>query len=118
MAASFSERQEGPVTILVVSGWLTVGPDCDAFGQKLQSLIASGRRALLLDCHGVVSIDSQGIAALLRGYTSMRRAGGQIKLVGCTGRTHRVLDIVRLTTVLDCFDDVDKAVQSFASFCG
>lgn len=114
MAFSLKERRRaGPVVVLELAGRLTLGQASEELEQMLQRLMAQGERALLLDCAGLAVIDSQGIKALVRSLTSMERQGGKLKLLNLTARVHEVLDLTRLLTVLESFDDEETALRSF-----
>jgi len=115
MGTVVKERQAGSVTILDLSGKLHVGAAVEEVDQKLQGLIADGRTALLLDLSQVTGIDSQGIKTLVRGVISAQRRGGKLKLMKLTPRVHEVLDITRLLTVIEAFDNEADALRSFAS---
>jgi len=77
-------------------------------------LIGSGCRALLLDCRQVSLIDSQGIKALVRGVTSMEKQGGKVKLLKVSPRMREVLNLTRLLTVIEAFEDEPAALGSFS----
>ena len=107
------ERQTGPVTVLELSGRLTMGGGSQTLEESLQKQIAGGRRSLLLDCSQVSNIDSQGIKALVRGLTSLQRQGGKLKLLKVTPRVREVLNLMRLLTVIEAFEDEPTALRSF-----
>lgn len=109
------ERQAGSVTILELSGRLFIGEASDQLDQKLQDLMSAGRANLLLDCSHVGGIDSQGIKSLVRGVISAQKRGGQLKLLKLSHRVKEVLQITRLLTVIESFDDEVAALQSFTS---
>lgn len=113
MSVEIGERRAGPVTVLELSGRLTVGKGSDVLDEKLQTLIADGRSALLLDCSQLSSIDSQGISALVRAVVSIGKRGGRLKLLKPTPRVRYVLEITRLIKVIECFDDEAAAIRSF-----
>ena len=112
-AIEVKERQVGDVTILELRGRLALGEVCSMFQEKLQTLIALGHTKLLLECSHVTAIDSQGISALVRGLISARNRGGQLKLLNPSPRALHVLEITRLLTVIESFDDEAKALASF-----
>ncbi|MBI4467670.1 MAG: STAS domain-containing protein [Acidobacteria bacterium] len=113
MPFSLKERRSGPVLILELAGRLTMGEGTDKLDATLQKLIAAGERQLLLDCAGVSSIDSQGIKSIVWGVTSVGKRGGKLKLLKVSSRVREVLDITRLLTVIEAFDDEAAAMRSF-----
>ncbi len=108
------ERQVGSVTVLELSGRLTMGAGSQELTEKLQDLIADGHLALLLDCSQVDRIDSQGIQALVRGFTSVEKQGGKLKLLNPSPKMREVLEITHLLPIIEAFDDEEVARRSFA----
>ncbi len=115
MGFIIEERErKGKVVIVELSGRLTMGDGSNSVGEFLQTLVAQGDRAVLLDMAGVPLLDSRGIQAIVHGYTSLRKRGGQLKLLNLTPRVRQVLDYTRLLTVFEVFDDEAAAVKSFS----
>lgn len=109
------ERERvGKVVIVELSGRLTMGDGSRSVSEFLQTLVAQGDRAVLLDMAGVPLMDSRGIQAIVHGFTSLRKRGGHLKLLNLTPRVRQVLDYTRLLTVFEVFDDEEAAVKSFS----
>ena len=115
MATTVKTRHVGKVTILEPSGRLMIGAMADDLDQTLQDAIAGGSKALLLDCSQISFIGSQGIKVLVRGAISMERRGGRVKLLRLSHQARRVLEITRLLTVFESFEDETTALRSFDS---
>ncbi len=114
MAFAITEREHiGPVVLVEMSGRLVMGEGSERLEEELQRRIAAGERALLLDWAGVSVIDSQGLKALVHGVISIRKVGGQLKLVNVDPRVHDVLEMTRLLTVIETFDNREAALRSF-----
>ncbi len=113
MAFAVRERRNGPVVVLELEGRLTWGEGSEKLDAIVRRLIEGGERALLLDCSRVASIDSQGIKSLVSGYTSLEKRGGRLKLLRMSPRVREVLELTRLLTVIETFDDEGAAVKSF-----
>jgi len=113
MSMTIKERQVGPVRVVELSGQLALGEGSKALSEKLESLLAEGVVNLLLECSQVYTLDSQGISALVRGFTSTGKRGGKLKLLKISTRVRNVLQITRLLTVIEVFDDEATAVASF-----
>lgn len=114
MPFEFKERRRaGPVLVLELAGRLTMGEGSEKLDEVLQALIAKGERAVVLDLARVPLIDSQGIQSLVRGVTSMANRGGKLKLLQLTPRVREVLDLTRLLTVIEAFDNEEAALRSF-----
>lgn len=113
MPFTVKERRVGSVVVLELEGRLTMGEATDKVDATLQKLIANGERAVLLDCARVPSMDSQGIKSVVWGVTSQEKRGGKLKLLKISPRVREVLDITRLLTVIETFDDEAAALRSF-----
>jgi len=115
MSIITKERQAGPITVIELSGRLSLGPELDALDEKLQSMMGAGRLSFLIDCSRVTAIDSQGIKTLVRGVISAGKRGGKFKLLKISRRVRDVLDLTRLLAVIEAFDDEEAALRSFSA---
>lgn len=106
-------RTSDGVTILQFHGKLTIEVTARV-REKLQDLLEAGRKNILLDLGDVSFMDSSGIGELVRSYHSIKREGGQIKLLNLTKKIQALLAITKLLTIFDCYDDEAKAIGSFA----
>ncbi len=113
MASSVKARQAGKITILEPGERLMVGPTAEEVAKQIQHAVASGCLALLLDCTHVSFIDSQGIMVIVRGVASLGKRGGKLKLLNLNPPVQRVLDITRLLTVIESFENESAALRSF-----
>jgi anti-sigma B factor antagonist len=82
---------------------------------KINSMLANGRKKLILNLEGVPYIDSAGLGEIVRTYTTVSRQGGSLKLLNLTKRIEDLLSITKLLTVFETFDGEDEAVKSFSS---
>jgi anti-sigma B factor antagonist len=80
---------------------------------KINSLLASGKKKLLLNLEAVPYIDSAGLGEVVRTYTTVSRQGGSLKLLNLTKRIEDLLSITKLLTVFDTFDSEAEAVKSY-----
>jgi anti-sigma B factor antagonist len=99
--------------VVDVRGRITLGPETEALRGKLKQLIESGRRRLILNLAEVTYIDSVGLSTLVASYTSARRAGGDLKLLHLPRGVHQLLQITRLSTVFEIYENLEAARQSF-----
>ena len=107
------ERQAGDVTILDLSGEVRIGDSSVALRDSIRSLADQGKKKLLLNLAGVKYIDSSGIGELIANYTTVKRGGGQLKLLNLTDRVQNLLVITKLLTVFDAYDNEAEALKSF-----
>ena len=107
------ERQAGDVTILDLSGEVRIGDSSVALRDSIRNLADQGKKKVLLNLGGVKYIDSSGIGELIANYTTVKRGGGQLKLLNLTDRVQNLLVITKLLTVFDAYEDEAEALKSF-----
>ena len=105
----------GVATVVAVKGRVTAGPNAESLVAKIQELVQSGETHLVLDLAKVSYLDSTGISALIRAAAAPKMVGGATKLLNLTKRITDTLQITRLSSAFEIFDDVEKAIVSFGS---
>jgi anti-sigma B factor antagonist len=115
MALNIVEKEVNGVTVLELSGRVTLGEGSNQLRTKLKDLLSQGKTRLVLDLADVSYIDSAGLGTLVAGFTSAQNQGASLKLANLTKRFNEQLHITKLVTVFDVFDDTDAAVKSFSS---
>jgi anti-sigma B factor antagonist len=108
-----SNRQVDAVTIVDLSGRITLGEGSVVLRDSIRDLVSKGRTKILLNLGNVTYIDSSGIGELVSAFTTVRNQGGELKLLNLTKKVHDLLQITKLYTVFDIKDDEAAAVQSF-----
>jgi len=114
MSVKLNTRQVGDVTVIDVSGRITLGEGSSVIRDEMHALTGKGIKKVLLNLGDVTYIDSSGIGELVTGYTTLANAGGTMKLLHLTKRVKDLLQITKLYTVFDVHDDEAHAVRSFA----
>ncbi len=115
MALQIVEKESGGVTILALSGRITLGEESNQLRSHIKEMLAEGAKRLVLDLGDVSYIDSAGLGTLVAGYTSSQSQGAMMKLANLTKRFREQLNITKLVTVFDVYDSVEAAVKSFAA---
>lgn len=113
MSVTINSRVSGDVCILDLTGKITLGDGSARLRDKVKEMAAAGNKKILVDLGGVNYIDSSGIGELVSAYTTISNNGGDLKLVRLTKRVQDLLQITKLYTVFEVFDDEQKALQSF-----
>jgi anti-sigma B factor antagonist len=108
-----AERTVNDVTILDLKGKMTLGEGDELLKDKINSLLAAGRKKLLLNLEGVPYIDSAGLGEVVRTYTTVSRQGGSLKLLNLTKRIEDLLSITKLLTVFETYESEAEAVQRY-----
>jgi anti-sigma B factor antagonist len=107
-------RQVDSVTVIDVSGRITLGEGCVQLRQLIREELAKGNKHMLVNLAEVTYIDSSGIGELVSAFTAVSNQGGKLKLLKLTKKVHDLLQITKLYTVFDVHDDETKAISSFA----
>jgi anti-sigma B factor antagonist len=107
-------RQVGDVTVIDAVGRITLGDGASTFRDTIRSLVGEGHKKLLLNLAEVSYIDSSGIGEMVSGFTSVANQGGVLKLLNLNKRVKDLLQITKLYTVFEVFDDEASAIRSFA----
>ncbi|MGH9377085.1 MAG: STAS domain-containing protein [Terriglobia bacterium] len=118
MSMTAKTRRIGSVTVIDISGRITLGQNLAELRQLIRSLLAKDEKHILLNLADVTYIDSSGIGELVSGFTAASNQGGQLKLVNLTKKVHDLLQITKLLTVFDVYDDEARAVASFQKASG
>ena len=110
---NINERQAGDVTVLDMSGKITIGEGSVALRGAIRRLIEEGKKKILLNLSQVSYVDSSGIGEFVASFTAINREGGQLKLLNLTQKIQDLLAITKLLTVFDTYDDESSALNSF-----
>jgi anti-sigma B factor antagonist len=113
MSLDIQQHDREGVVVLGMKGRIVVGKEATALRDKMTELTNSGQKNLVFNLAGVDFIDSTGLGALVMCSTSMRRNGGNVKLVNLNKRNIELLVMTRLATAFEIFTDEQDAVNSF-----
>ena len=113
MALTIATREVDGVAVLDLSGRITLGEGSVQVRDAIRELLGKGRKNILLDLGEVNYIDSSGLGELVSAYTSARNQGAALKLLKLTKKVHDLLQLTKLYTVFDIFDDEAVAIASF-----
>ena len=109
-----SIRESGDVTILDLRGRLTIsGGESELLSGHLKELVAKGVRKLLLNMADLSQVDSSGVGIIIGTYVSLKRHGGDLRLLRPGGRVLQVLTVLHLLDIVPSFDDEAQALASF-----
>jgi anti-sigma B factor antagonist len=114
MNMTTSTRQLGDVTIVDISGRIVLGEESAALRNLVSDLLSKQHIKILFNLRDVDHIDSSGLGHLISAFTSVRKQGGELKLLNLTHNVHDLMQITRLYTVFDIMDDEAVAVKSFS----
>jgi anti-sigma B factor antagonist len=106
-------RKSGNVTILDVLGRIVIGVNSDAFRAELRKLAESKPCDVIVNLAGVTQVDSSGISALVQSFVTLKRDGGNLKILNPTGYVREVLEVTGLVNCLPTYTDEATALASF-----
>ena len=110
---NINERQAGDVTVLDMSGKITIGEGSVALRTAVRRLLEEGKKRILLNLAGISYVDSSGIGELVSSYTAINKEGGQLKLLNLTQKIQDLLTITKLLTVFDVYENEADALNSY-----
>ena len=109
-----SSKDADGVTVIELVGNVLGGPDATALNDTLHKLVDKRKKKVVVDLSGVQSMNSSGLSMLIGALTTMRNAGGDLKLAAPSKKIESLLVITKLSTVFELHPTVEKATGSFA----
>ena len=108
-------HQVNDVLVIELSGRLTVGDGSVMLRDRIRKELAGGRKRILINLGDVSYIDSSGLGELISAFTSTTKSGGELKLLNLTKKIRDLMEIVRLYTIFDIYDNEGLALASFSA---
>src|SRR5690349_20741190 len=113
MSMTVTERRIGDVTILRLGGRVVFGDGAPELRARINDLLDEARLKFLLDLRDVTYIDSFGVGVIAAKYVSVRRKGGDVKMLQLSPRTQRVMGISGLLKIFETFESEEDGLRSF-----
>ena len=113
MSMKFTSREVDGVTVLDLSGKIVLGEGSVTIRDAVRDVLAKGSNKILLNLADINYIDSSGIGELVSALTAVKNAGGALKLLQLTKKVKDLLQITKLYTVFDIYDDEAEAIASY-----
>jgi anti-sigma B factor antagonist len=113
VALTIASRELDGVTVLDLSGRITLGEGSVQLREAIRDLISKGSKNILLNLGDVNYIDSSGLGELVGAYTTAKNQGAALKLLSLTRKVKDVLQLTKLYTVFDIYDDEASAIASY-----
>ncbi len=114
MALRMTDREVNGVSVIDLEGRIVLGEESNSFRERVKSLLAAGKKKIVLNLANVSYIDSAGLGTLVATFHSARSQGATLKLANLGQKFKEVLQVTKLMTVFDTYDNEAAAVQSFA----
>ena len=113
MALTIASREVDGVTVLDLSGRITLGEGSVQLRDAIRDLISKGSKSILVNLGDVNYIDSSGLGELVSAFTTAKNQNADVKLLNLTKKVKDVLQVTKLYTVFDIYDDEAHAIGSF-----
>ena len=113
MKMTISTRQVGGITILDIGGRIVLGEESTSLRDVIRDLLKNGHKQILFNLGDVAYIDTTGLGSLVGAVTTVRKQGGDLKLLNLPEKFAGVMQITKLYKVFDIMNDEAAAVKSF-----
>jgi anti-sigma B factor antagonist len=114
MALKMVNREVDGVTVVALDGRILLGEETSALRERVKSLVAEGKKKLLLNLGSVTMIDSSGLGALVAAYSSAKAGGASLRLCNLGSQTNQLLQMTKLLTVFEVSNTEEDAVRGFS----
>jgi anti-sigma B factor antagonist len=108
-----STYEQGSGYVVALKGKVMGGPESADFHDALKKAVSSGKKKIVIDLGEVEWMNSSGIGLLVSAFTTLKNAGGEMKLARTTDKIQSLLVITKLNSVFDSHPDVNTAISSF-----
>jgi anti-sigma B factor antagonist len=112
MSLNVKTRKVDSVIVVDLSGRLTIGEPVLLLRETLRVQLNEGVRHFVLNLGEISYIDSSGLGELVSAYTTIRNKQGDVKLLNLTAKAKDLLQMTKLLTVFDVYEDEAKAITS------
>ena len=103
------------VSVVTLDGRIVLGEESNSLREKLKSMLAEGKKKIVLNMVNVKYIDSSGLGTLVAAHVSAKTQGASVRLCNLGKKFHEVMQITKLLTIFDVYDTEAAAVSSFQS---
>ena len=114
MALKMTSREVDGVTVVALDGRIVLGEESNALREKIKSMVADGKKKIVLNMDGVTFIDSAGLGTLVAAHHSAKAQGASLRLCHLGTKFQEVLQITKLMTIFDVYNTEAEAVASFS----
>lgn len=116
MSVRMTNSEVDGVSVVELDGRIVLGEESNSLREKIKSLLAEGKKKIVLNMANIKYIDSAGLGTLVAAHLSAKTQGASVRLCHLGNKFHEVLQMTKLLTVFDVYDTEAAAVSSFQSF--
>ena len=113
MTVRMTNSEVDGVSVVTLDGRIVLGEESTSFREKLKSLIAEGKKKIVLNMSNVTYIDSSGLGTMVASHTSARAQGASMKICNLGSKFQEILQVTKLVTVFDVYPSEAAAIASF-----
>jgi anti-sigma B factor antagonist len=114
VALKMNQREVDGVTVVALDGRIVLGEESNALREKIKSLVAEGKKKIVLNMDNITFIDSAGLGTLVAAHHSAKAQGASLRLCHLGTKFQEVLQITKLMTIFDVSNTEAEAVASFS----
>ena len=118
VALKMTNREVDGVSVVALDGRIVLGEESNALREKVKSLIAEGKKKIVLNMDNITFIDCAGLGTLVAAHHSVKTQGASLRLCHLGSKFQEVLQITKLLTVFDVYNSEAEAVASFSKGAG
>ena len=110
---SYKISEKYSCVVIEFKGKVMGGPIAEDFRNDLHKFIEEGKKNVIVDLGGVSFMNSSGLGLIIGGLTTMKNAGGDLKLARADKKIESLLMVTQLITVFDHYRTVEEAVKAY-----
>ena len=114
MSMKMNNREVDGVSVVGLAGRIVLGDESNALRVELKSLIAEGKKQIVLNMDNIKYIDSAGLGILVAAHVNAKTQGASLRLCHLGSKFQEVLQITKLVTVFEVYDTEPAAIASFS----
>jgi anti-sigma B factor antagonist len=111
MKIEIEEKSNG--VVIKLKGNITGIPDASEFNNSIKRLLDENKKNIVIDFGNISYVNSTGLGIILRGYKAVKNAGGDIKMASLNEQMNNLLEITKLNTIIDFYNNADTALSNF-----
>lgn len=109
----FNVSEKYNCVVISFKGNVMGGPDAVDLNDKLHELIEEDKKNVIVDLSKVKFMNSSGLGMLIGGLTTMRKAGGDLRICNAGDKIESLLIVTKLITVFKHYKSLEEAIESY-----
>lgn len=101
------------IVVVDLAGKINLGESNRQLHQAIRRLVAEGKQNIILNLANVTSIDSSGLGEIVAGFSTVKAAGGSLKLINMPQRLGDLMTITKLYTVFEIYETEEEGIDAF-----